>query len=190
MENATYSFRPTFFRTEIVYRLTGEALTWSSSSGTGSQRLAEIDKIRVYAVPGSPGIMGVASGSIERCVIWPKQGRTVVITSRHVVRFGKFEDRTMTFRPFVEALMARAARANPSAHFLAGMPPVLWWVWMLSIASLAIASSLAGLVVLVELFAEPRNVLVRIITAALLAGAAFGLYPILRALLRDRPRRL
>jgi hypothetical protein len=67
-------------------------------------------------------------------------GPDLEIQSTHYTGIGSFEDRAATYTPFVRALIARVAAANPSARFRAGRHPVLYWV-----------GSIVGLVAMVAL---------------------------------------
>ena len=41
-------------------------------------------------------------------MVWPRHGRPIVLTSKHFLGIGRFEDRLVSFRPFAEALILTA----------------------------------------------------------------------------------
>jgi hypothetical protein len=81
------------------------------------------------------------------CALRMRSGRHVEIPSTHAAGIVSSEDRAATYVPFVRALIARVAAANPSARFCAGHHTVRYWL-----------GSIVGLVaiaVLVFMLSEP-----------------------------------
>jgi hypothetical protein len=77
--------------------------------------------MRIYDSPGVHGMPG-----FTRCTIRPRTGRAVILSSNHFGGIGDWESRSESFRPFVDALVRRAAAANPQIAFISGMPMALW----------------------------------------------------------------
>jgi hypothetical protein len=61
----------------------------------------------------------------------PERGRAIILDSRHFLGLGRTEDRSAHFGPFLHALTKQLAAVNPQAIFLAGMPPGVWWTWVM-----------------------------------------------------------
>jgi len=140
--------------------------------------------VRIYDSPGMTGLTGQVAPAFTRCVIRPKRGRAIVLSSNHFVGLGRFEDRTETFRPFVDALIERVKSANPAARLLAGMPPALWWTWV------ALVTPLFIVVIVKELVAGRVLKLPAIVSALIVIGTAAGIVSYARVLRRNRPRPL
>ncbi len=58
-----------------------------------------------------------------RCDLRMRSGQQVAILSTHYAGIADFEDRAATYGPFVRALIARVAAANPAASFRSGRKP-------------------------------------------------------------------
>ncbi len=189
MDNPTYRFRPSLLRTELSYRLGDHALEWSDGRDEGSLAFSEVRQIRIYSSPGI-GLLGGGSvaPAFQRCVIQPRRGRARVLSSNHFVGIGKFEDRSATFGPFVDALIQRVA-ANPTTVFLSGMPLALWVSWAAILVGVVIVTPLALLMITVSLFKGTGTPGPLLVTTAVLLGILASLLPLVRALRRNRPRR-
>jgi hypothetical protein len=61
-----------------------------------------------------------------RCDLRMRSGQQIAILSTHYAGIADFEDRAATYGPFVRALIARVAAANPSASFRSGKNPVTY----------------------------------------------------------------
>ena len=62
-----------------------------------------------------------------RCDLRMRSGQRLAILSTHYAGIADFEDRAATYGPFVRALIARVAAANPSASYRSGKSPVTYW---------------------------------------------------------------
>lgn len=81
------------------------------------------------------------------CTLRMRSIQHVEIPSTHVSGIMSCEDRAATYVPFVRALIARVAAANPSARFRAGAHPIRYW--------LAPIVLLIAMAVLVFMLSEP-----------------------------------
>jgi hypothetical protein len=63
----------------------------------------------------------------HRCEITMRDGVKVSIWSTHYVSVGEFENRAATYTPFVRALIARIAAANPACDFRVGKKGLVYW---------------------------------------------------------------
>lgn len=167
--------------------MTDAALLWPG----GSAPFAQIKAVRVYSVPGMWifGAGKVAFGS-RRCAITLDSGAAIELTSQHYLSFGNFEDRSAAFYPFVSELIGRVRTANPAARFLSGMPPMLWWFWLLPFGLLAFLLILSITLGLLGLTLEHQNSLGTSLFFLVLAGLLIGPISFLRAIWRRRTRDL
>ena len=188
MTDLTYTLRLSRISGETTYRLTGDALHATSPRGTRMLTLSEISMIRIYESPGMMGLTGQIAPAFARCVIRPRHGRAIVLSSNHFVSMGRFEDRSATFRPFVDALVARLQSANPAARLVAGMPPALWWSWVALLVAVALVTPVFIVVIVQELIAGRALKMPAIVSALILIGAAMGIVSYARVLRRNRPR--
>ena len=187
MPNLTYQFRRSLAANTEEYSLTDTALLWPG----GSVPFAQIKTVRIYSVPGiwMFGAGKVAFGS-RRCAITLDSGAAIELTNQHYLSFGNFEDRSPAFYPFVSALVARVRTANPAAQFVSGMPPMLWWFWLLAFGLLVFLLILCIVLGLLGLTLEHKNSLGTSLLFLILAGLLIGPISFLRAIWRRRTRDL
>src|ERR1700686_3307013 len=116
MEQPSYSFRQSRGRPETFYRLTDAALEWTEGTATESVAFSDIRFVRLYHSPTvkNPFLGGVVAPGFARCVIHRRHARARILSSIHFLSFGKFEDRSASFRPFVAELMRRVVAARPT----------------------------------------------------------------------------
>jgi hypothetical protein len=136
---------------EAVWRLAPDALELQGgpldlqaspaarSDGTLRFPYRDIVGVRLYFAPAqyNPGHYC--------CALRMRSGQHVEIPSTHTAGIMSSEDRTASYVPFVRALIARVAAANPSARFRAGLHPARIWlgyiVGLISMAVLVFAMS-------------------------------------------------
>ncbi len=190
MNEPTYQFRLSLARSETTYRIEGDALVWSEGGENGRLPFSEIRQIRIYGSPGIGFGGSTVAPSFQRCVVKPRQGRAHVFSSNHYVSLGKFEDRSATFRPFIEALIRRVAAVNPATQFISGMPGVLWAIWALILLSVVILAPLALLVIIIDLLSGGGFSATHLAVTIFLLGILFTLGSRWRMLVRNRPQQL
>ena len=189
MTDPTYTLRLSLASEEATYHLSDVALHRTTASGTRSLPFAEIGMVRLYESPGMASLTGKIAPAFARCVIRPKRGRAIVLSSNHFVGLGRFEDRSATFRPFVDALIARVAAANPGAEFMSGMPPALWWTWVALLVAVALVLPVFTVVIVKELAAGRAIQMPAIVSSLIVLGTALSIVSYARVLRRNRPRR-
>ncbi len=92
-----------------------------------------------------------------RCLLYTTAGKVATIQNEHYKGIMNFEDRSLSYRGLVTALVRRTAAVNPACRFASGNPPAGYWsnvifltgmlallVWLLWIMS----GSIGGLVVI------------------------------------------
>jgi len=186
----TYTLRLSLAGEAATYRLSEGALHCTTSKGTRTLPFADIGMVRVYESPGQTSLFGQIAPAFARCVIRPRRGRAIVLSSNHCIGLGRFEDRSASFRPFVDTLIARLRSASPQAQLLAGMPPALWWTWVALLAAVALVTPLFIVVIVRELVAGRALQAPAVLSGLLVFGAALGIVSYARVLRRNRPRRL
>lgn len=136
-----HAFRPTIMSAERSYWLGPDSLIWRDESHEDRIAYGEVAKAHLTNMTPPFG------KSQSRCVLHPRSGGTIVLSSASYQRFGTVQDRFTTYTPLVCELMGRIAVANPQAEFIAGQPRGLWWLWLvLLIASVMILLGGAALV--------------------------------------------
>jgi len=189
MADPTYSFRLSQFQKEATYRLGERALLRSVEGKETSLSLADIRSVRVYDSPS----LGVASAMVApgfgRCVIRPRHGQTIVLSSNHFESFGRFQSRSESFEPFLGALIQRIATVNPSAEFWAGMPMGLWLFWILTLAGVLVVTPLLLLLIALAALGKADVTFPAVIAGLLLLGILFRFRSYVRAIRRGRSRR-
>ena len=190
MDDPAYTLRLSRISEEATYRLGEDALQVTTPGGTKTLPLSEIGMVRIYESPGVTGFTGQIAPAFVRCVIRPKRGRAIVLSSNHFIGLGRFEDRSATFRPFVDALVARVAATNPAAKLVAGMPPALWWTWVVLLSVVALVTPVFIVAIVLELVAGRALKLPAIISTLIVIGTAAGFVSYARVVKRNRPRRL
>jgi hypothetical protein len=188
MADLVYRFRPTIFRKEETYRLTDTAMVRTAKGMETVIPFEEIGSVRLYGSPGLRTPIGTVATDFERCVIRPRRGAALALSSNHFVSLGRFEDRTTSFRPFVDALVARVAAANPRTVFHAGMPSSLWAFWILVLVMVIIFAPLAVAMIIVNLVNGEPIAPASIMGTVLLLGVLFSFGSYLRTVRRNRPR--
>ena len=185
MPDATYQVRRSIAAHVEEFSLTGNALIWSG----GSVPFSDIDTVRVYSVPGMQMLgIGLVARTMQRCAIYLKSGKVIQLSSQHFLGLGQIEDRSPALTHFTGELAARVRAANPSARFLSGMPPALWWIWFLTFGGLALVLILCIVFGLIGLTAEHQNTPGTSALFVVLALMLIGPVTFLRATWRRRTR--
>jgi hypothetical protein len=76
----------------------------------------------------------------HRCDVTLSGGERGTLWSTHFVGVAEFEDRAATYTPFVRALIARVAAANPNCAFRAGTRPLGYWSGLIFLLVMAIVA--------------------------------------------------
>ena len=75
----------------------------------------------------------------HRCDVRSASGAGT-LWSTHFAGVADFEDRAATYTPFVRALVAHVAAANPNCAFRAGTRPLAYWAGQLFLLAMAIVA--------------------------------------------------
>lgn len=133
-----YVARARMLDDEAIWRLAPDALELRGgpldlrdSPAAGPDRIMrfpyrDIVQVRLYYAPSEYNVVRYCCALRLRTRM--HIGHDLEIQSTHCTGIGSFEDRAATYAPFVRALIARVAAANPSARFRAGVHPVQYWL--------------------------------------------------------------
>jgi len=138
-----HRFRPTLYSHEQRFTLDGDTLRWQDSDEEHSTRLADIVRVRAFAVPSGMG------PPVRSTVLKLRSGQKVKLQGSSYVRFGVIEDAGATYRAMVEALVQRVAASNPNVPIIVGPPTVIWIFWLATLIG-AILMLLVGALVFVS----------------------------------------
>src|SRR5262245_58961718 len=125
MADFVYSVRPNIFVPERTYQLDPDALVWKDSRGQGRLPYQDIFKVRTDSLLNPVGPI------MRQCVLHRSYGTKVVLKSTHYIGLSNMEDRSASYRPFVDELLFRVAVANPHARFMVGLTWPMWMTWLL-----------------------------------------------------------
>ncbi len=160
---------------EHIWRVESETLVWTRPSGeTVTLLWRDVISLRIAfaATRWKPRRHLFELGT--------RQGLCLALDNCHFVSFGRFEDRTSTFTPFVRACIAKVAVAAPRAVGRIGARPAVY-LSQLAFAGVAFALLLMVLVAL----PTPIGVLVVVKLLLILAGLPM----LIHWAIRSRPRR-
>jgi hypothetical protein len=124
--------RASVFAREAEWRLEGDRLLWrESDSGAeaGAIDLAQVASVRLTQEP-------VRGRARMFCKVTTRSGAQALIASAHYLGALSGEDRRPTYAALVRALVAGVAARNPSARFVTGAAPVVWWTIVIGLALL------------------------------------------------------
>jgi hypothetical protein len=189
MTEFSYNFRPSILRGEETYRAAEDALVRTAKGIETRIPFGEIQSIRTYRSPGIRMFASTAVPGFERCVIRPRHGRNIALSSNHFLGLGRFEDRSATYAPFVEGLIHQVAMSNPATIFRTGMPMILWSLWALILVSSVIIAPLAALLIIIEMVQNDHIDTGLLFSTFILLAIFFQLFSYIRMLRRNWPRR-
>jgi len=188
----SYSFRAGLAKGDITYTVGDTELSWTGRH-YGQLPYRDIRLIRFYDTPNisfagygpNPTFRG-----FRRCVIHAAGRLPLALSSVHYLGPYRFEDRSATYRPFVEALIARVAATSPHTAFYTGMPAGLWLLWLAAFVVTAAVTGFAGLMLIYGL-TQPvtSSTVLGLITAGGIAvGGVASSLSFWRLLRRNRSR--
>src|SRR5262245_37411931 len=122
----TFVARANALEYEAVWRLGPDALALQGGPAAGPEVVVrfpyrDIVRVRLSYAPSR------IDWARYRCDLKMRSGQGLAILSTHYAGIADFQDRASTYVPFVRALIARVAGANPSASFRRGKNPVVYW---------------------------------------------------------------
>lgn len=159
-------------KTDRCWRITGDTLHIAQAPLNVSIPLEKIAELSFSYEPGrftgNRYVMGITTNT----------GWRAEIDNQHWAGVGQFEDRSATFRPLAELLLARLRLANPQARLVTGSGSGMW------LGMIVAASGLIALFMVVLMIGGP------IIAMIKLAILAFFVPRTLRYIRVNRPQRL
>ncbi len=133
-----HAFKPNVFGSEHRYVLDRDTLTHFDGAQEERLALADIVRVRVYALPSGTG------GILKRTVLRLRSGAKHVLQANSFERFGVTEDRAESYRRIVGELLRRTAQANPKVQVLTGPSTPLWALWLLALIGSVVILAAAG----------------------------------------------
>jgi hypothetical protein len=123
----TYIARANALEYEAIWRLGPDGLELQGGPTAGPDVVLRFPYRDIIGVRLSYAPSRVDSARY-RCDLRMRSGQQLAMLSTHYAGIADFEDRAATYAPFVRALIARVAAANPSARFRSGKNPVTYWM--------------------------------------------------------------
>lgn len=118
-----HSARLSLIGGETSWLLSGQGLVFENDQGSEVIPYADIRSLRLITYAG-------AGGTQARTTVTAAGHGKLKIGSHHYVSLGNFEDRSVTYTPFIRELAQRVTDANPRALFIAGSFG-LWLGWVI-----------------------------------------------------------
>jgi Kdo2-lipid IVA lauroyltransferase/acyltransferase len=137
MVEAIYTFRANRFSRELTYQIGADALLWSSN-GEGRLKYTDINQV-CWSRSLMRGDAALASRTTHRLRLRSIHGAQVTLSPLHYAGPGEWEDRSLSFRSFVGALLTHVQRVRP------GLKISVETSWKLRLRNAAIQTILAPL---------------------------------------------
>ena len=133
-----YGYRPDILTAEQILRIAGAEIVRDDGQVVSHYLFIEVNEMRLSFDPSR------AVTDRFRCDLELVTGNRITIANRSFRGFNDFEDRSAAYVAFVERLARTLADANPACRFLAGKPPMNYWLQILFVgaALLALTSAL------------------------------------------------
>lgn len=116
----SYSFAPGIFSRERTFRLGPEVLQWQDGRRQGTLAYADVESVHIFYLYRSFGF------GTQTCLFRARSGVQCVLKSKNFRTWGRSDDRSDAYVPFVRDLLGRVCTAAPQARLFAGLPPA-WY---------------------------------------------------------------
>jgi hypothetical protein len=180
--NTTYRVRRSVIEPEVTWTVTSGTLEHSAHSSQDARKTADksysLTDMRAIRLAYDPSD---ADSARHWCDITTQSGEVLRVVSTHYQGFAAFEDRGAAYAPWVRALIAATAAANPACVFEAGKPIGVYYGEIAFLTAAAVF--LIGTLLLTGAMGIIEIVVIKLILLAVML-------PVLRDYLRkNRPRR-
>jgi hypothetical protein len=174
----SYSFAAGIFSRERIFHLGPEALHWENGRDQGGLAYADVDSVHIFYLYRAWGF------STQMCLLRARSGARCVLKSKSFRTWGRSDDRSSAYFPFVRDLLGRVSSAAPQARFFDGLPRAWYFGQAAALAffGLLIVADLAPMIGIP--WKESGVTTGLIIVVVLLIPAAIGLS---KTLLRGWP---
>jgi len=112
----SYSFASGILSRERTFHLGPEALRWENGRQQGSLAYADTDSVHIFYLYRPFGF------GTHTCLLRARSGGKCVLRSKSLRPWGRSEDRSSAYVPFVRELLGRVSAAAPQARFFDGLP--------------------------------------------------------------------
>jgi hypothetical protein len=141
-DDRTYSFAPGIFRRERVFHLGQNELRWEDGRHSRSLAYADVESVHIYNMFQAYGF------ETQVCTLRTRAGVRSDLQSKSFRPWGRSEDRSSQYDPFVRDLLGRVCSAAPQARFFAGLPTATYYGQAVALAffALLIVAGLAPMI--------------------------------------------
>ncbi len=138
----SYSFASGILSRERTFHLGPEALQWQEERRQGSLAYTDVDSVHIFYLYRAFGF------GTQICLLRARSGAQWVLKSKNFRTWGRSDDRSHTYVPFVRDLLGRVAAAAPQARFFDGLPTAWYFgqAFALALVALLIAAILAPVI--------------------------------------------
>jgi hypothetical protein len=120
--SGAYAYKPSLLGSPWTFRLLPDALEWEIGSRTGRIAYADIRRVRLSYRPAA------LQSARYLTEIWADRHPKLTIASASWRGILELETRPAEYSAFIEALHQRLADAGSRAIFVAGTPPLIYWL--------------------------------------------------------------
>jgi KDO2-lipid IV(A) lauroyltransferase len=117
MTELSYSFRSHAFARERTYRIGPTALYWTDGRDDGYIAFTDVDEVRLYRQSMRGG--AALKKKMWRCHLHCRSGHRIILSPAHRVRLRSWEDRSIPYIAFINALLAQLRSSNPDLKTIA-----------------------------------------------------------------------
>jgi Kdo2-lipid IVA lauroyltransferase/acyltransferase len=118
MTELSYSFRSTAFGPERTYRIGPNALHWSDGVTEGCVAYSDVYEVRLSR-RFAPRAAALGRKLMWRCRLHCRSRDRIVLSPLHCVRLGCWEDRSISYLAFINALLLQMRSSNPTLKAVA-----------------------------------------------------------------------
>ena len=109
----SYAFRSNFLARECNYQIGLTAVYWTSGNRQGCIDFSDVKEVRFYR-QFMPGEHALNRNIMWRVDLHCYSGMRIILSPMHYLRFRKWEDRSLRYRYFIDALVNQLRQNNPN----------------------------------------------------------------------------
>jgi len=127
----SYSFVSGIFGRERTFRLGADALHWDDGRHSGSIAYADVETVHMYITSQPYG------DGTQICTIRSRAGARCDLKSKSFRPWGRSEDRSTRYLPFVRDLVGRISSSAPRVSIFRGLPNTAYYCQVVALAAVA-----------------------------------------------------
>ena len=132
VDEPNYSFVAGMARREHVFHLGPDSLHWKDGRHSGTLAYADVESVHLYSMFQPYGL------ETRICTLRTRAGVRCDLKSRSFRPWGRTEDRSSRYAPFVRELLGRVGSAAPQARFFTGLPTGIFYGQAVALAVVAL----------------------------------------------------